>query len=378
MAIYFPNQVPSTGQRAGEAFGGGISSALGALAQQKMSQLQQRNQMSQVSQALESLGLPSQLAALPESLQQTFVKQHLAQPQQQAFADALSSLLGGGTEQQAAAGTQISPQLQQVMGNATQQQTQQPASGIKIPAGLNQQQAMQLAQLGLQKQALSKKEIAEQRKQELAQQKEERKQNFLEQREIDKETKPFYDDIYKEAKAAKNNDKRLDKMESLIKTGKLTHPLFASAIKTISKGIFGVGIDLSALQNPESQQFEKLSNDFIREAKSIFGNRLTDADLNYFLKTVPTLSLSNEGKMQVIQNMRQLNEAAKLKELAMNRIIEANNGRRPRNLVELVDKATSEQIDELAKKFKMPSEPVVPTQSLIGSVVKAIPNLIFG
>lgn len=233
--------------------------------------------------------------------------------------------------------------------------------------GLKPQEKAQMLRSAHQQDLLARKEALAERR--FAQ---------IEQHASDKETKPVYDEIHKEAKAAKNNDKRLEKMEQLIKTGKLTNPIFASAIKAIGKGIFGFGIDLSALQNPESQQFDKLSNDFLREAKSIFGSRLTDADLNAFLKTVPTLSISNEGKMHVIQNMRQFNETAKIKEKALNDIIKENGGRRPRGLLELVDERIGPQLDVIAKRFKQSVGPVESTQSLPTSIAHAIPNLFFG
>ncbi len=357
MAIYFPNQVPSTGQKAGESFASGIGNVLNMLAQQKLSHVQQRQQQGRTGKALESLGIPSQVGMLPENIQQAFIKQHLAQPQQQAFAEALSGLLGNEQQQTApVAQDQTSPTALTSEGQPQQK------SNTTIPKGLNQQQATQLAQIGLKKQAAEQKIKAEQTK-----------EARIEQHAADKETKTVYDEIQREAKSAKNNDKRLDKMENLIQNGNLSHPLFASAIKTIGKGIFGFGIDLSSLLNPESQQFEKLSNDFIREAKSIFGNRLTDADLNAFLKTVPTLSQSNEGKMLIIQNMRQFNEASKIKEIAMNEIIKDNGGRRPRNLVELIDERTAPQLDALAEKFKSAEPLAVPsTQSFPESIYRSI------
>lgn len=201
--------------------------------------------------------------------------------------------------------------------------------------------------------------------------------NEKQQQIADKETLPIYNEITKEAKAAANNDKRLNKQEELIKTGKLNNPLFASAIKTISNGIFGFGIDLSHLLNPESQQFEKLSNDFLKEAKAIFGSRLTDADLNAFLKTVPTLSQSNEGKARVIQSLREFNDATKTRKRVMDGIIKENNGHRPRNLDSLIEERSSAELDGLAEKFKRDFSDVPETQSFAGSLVRAIPKLIF-
>src|SRR6185369_11959441 len=50
---------------------------------------------------------------------------------------------------------------------------------------------------------------------------------------VDKETKPVYDEISKGAKAAQNNNKRLDRMEQLIKEGKLNSALSVSILDNI-------------------------------------------------------------------------------------------------------------------------------------------------
>lgn len=172
----------------------------------------------------------------------------------------------------------------------------------------------------------------------------------------DKETKPYFDDVSKQAKAAKDGNMRLDRMEELVKKGNLSNPALASFLDVLERGIplfsSHIGIDLHALESIDSQEFRKLSNDFIKNAKEFFGSRVTDQDLKAFLKTVPTLNQSNEGRLRVIQNLRSFNDIALLKKKAMNEIIAENSGERPRNLEELVDERTSDQVDAIAKNFK--------------------------
>ncbi len=111
----------------------------------------------------------------------------------------------------------------------------------------------------------------------------------------------------------------------------------------------------------ESQEFNKLSQDFVKNAKDIFGSRLTDADLRSFLKTVPTLSLTDNGKIAVINNLMQLAEGDLIKQKAMEEIVEANGGFRPRNLETLVRKKTKPLLDKLASDFKDVLKKRVPT-----------------
>lgn len=346
------------GQSYGSQIGTGLGNVLGGslqnLAQLKLQQLLQQQQEARAIPGLSALGFaPEQaqsLAALDPSIQREIVKQQLAGPSNQLFAQALNDALGGSPQSQS---------LQQTLGMQGSAGAKGQQGSIAIPAGIKPQQALQLAQIKQAQTNLTRKE------------------QLQEQRESDKETLPFYKTTLKEAQAARNNDKRLNRMEELIKTGKLSSTGFESLLKTLSHGIFGLGIDLSGLRNPESQEFEKLSNDFIKDAKEIFGGgRLTDADLAAFLKTIPTLSLSNEGKLRVMENMRRFNEASKLKEKALRQVIKENNGRRPRNIEILVDEKIAPQLDALSDQFKSTLQ-APPDNSLVGDVLRAtLPSFI--
>jgi len=203
--------------------------------------------------------------------------------------------------------------------------------------------------------ALTAKEQQEKRKLENEQEKlkkQQTKEERTEQHLINKETQPFYDEITNEAKAAKNNLKRLDRMEKLSKEGSLGIPLFNSLLRSVSKGIFGFGIDLSGLMTADAQEYDKLSTDFIRDAKKIFGNKITDADLNAFLRTIPTLAQSRDGQLRIIHNMRQFNKGAELKNKIMNDIIRENGGNRPANLEFLFGERATYLLNELTEYFE--------------------------
>lgn len=307
MAFIFGNQ-PTLGGQLGTAFGTGLE----ALARQKLEQVTQRNQQQKLASAYQNLfpnqkqGFAEAIASLEPKERELTLKNLLAEPSRQAYAQALGI---GGQEPSAAKG------------------------GFPL-AGLSEKQASEIAKLQQQERHFGAKLKA------------------AEQKEIDKETLPYYKEITKEATSAKNNDKRLERMEQLVNAGKLSGPVTSALIDTAAKGIFGIGIDLSGIQNADTQEFNKLSKDFLKEAKSIFGARLTDADVRYFLQTVPTLLQSDEGKKRVIRNLKSFNQAAKLRKETADKIIEENGGRRPRNLDSLVEKIAGPQLDEIANLFK--------------------------
>jgi len=101
-----------------------------------------------------------------------------------------------------------------------------------------------------------------------------------------------------------------------------------------------------------AQEFDKLSTDFLKNAKQFFGARVTEGEIKTFLKTVPSLSQSDKGKMRVIENLRLFNKISELRKGAMEDIIAENNGFRPHNIESLVDKRTKEEADKIADEFK--------------------------
>lgn len=345
-----------------------LSSALQGLVSHKVSQIQQKQMQQRTAQGLQSL-LPELsakdahgLALLDPKILEQVVKNKMQAPQEEAFAQALSGLLGNDQQpqmqQQSAAQPQqsseeqevlkyipeflksdeaksLSPQERQFFEQKLSSQPQiSPESQVnqaqQPKARLNAKNALELAKLGFAKKKLDQ----------------------VEQHQINKETEAYYKEITNDSKAAKGNEMRLNRMEELLKSGRLRGPFYNNLFDTLSKGIFGFGIDLHFLQNPETQEFRKLSTDMIKEAKAVFGNRLTDNDVRIFLQTVPTLSMTDEGKEKVIQNLRAFNDAAKIRKSTMDQIIKENNGRRPANLDSIVEERAENKLDKLADRFK--------------------------
>lgn len=337
-------QGSNAGGRLGTQLGAGLSTGLEMLAQNKLNQFAQRQQQMQQAKGLGALegispAMAQDLALLdPQTLQtalkglqeQNFARNWLQQ-QQIAQQQALSS---SGAEE-------VQPGLPTVPG---------------LPAPRNSKEALEIAKIAAQ----------------------ERKEQAKQQREIDKETLPTFQEISKEGKVAAHNDKILDRVEQLVTKGNLGSPILNSTINTLAHGIFGIGIDLNSLKTADAQELEKLSIEFVKNAKDIFGSRLTDLDLKTYLKGLPNLSQSREGMQRVIQNMRIANAAAQLRSAAQNEIIAENGGKRPRNLEELVEKRVSPQLDQLASQFKIAelNKPTILGSESLGSAAQAL-NLIY-
>lgn len=306
-------------QALGTALGTGLGAGISGLLQNKIAEIERSKGLQRTREGLQALGVPAGLENLPENLQGLVVKDVLQRPQRQANLSALQNLFGGAPEQE------------------TGSSMQGPSNILGNQAGLSSQDFNNLARLGLQQQK------AQQQQKQF-----ETKEQRIQQHYIDTETKPYYDEITKSYKAAKNTNPVLQRMQTLLNKGNLPNPVFYGLANRVGRPL---GLNVLALQDADAQEFEKLTNEFLKNAKDIFGSRLTNFDVETFLKGIPTLSQSDEGKQRIINNLRNVNEGALIKERALRQVIAANGGKRPANLDQLVEEIAAPELDQLAENF---------------------------
>lgn len=345
-------------ERLGSGLSSGLQSGVEKLAEQKLQQIQRERQGA----AAEKFKLPREFIDLSPQVQQQYIKNKGIQENNAVISDSLSTLLG---KNQSESSSRTTPAEQPIAKTENKIETPGYISeenflkALQTP-GLSPKDAFKFTQLYIQQeQAKATREATEKREQRKEEQKKE-ELSLKEQKRIDKETAPYYSATIKEGKAAKEGLMRLNKIEKLTKEGNLGVPIFNSLIKTIDKGIFGIGIDLKGLMTADAQELDKLSTDFVKNAKDFFGSRITDNDLKAFMQTIPTLSQSNAGRIRVINNMRLFLDAAALKDKTMKQIIKENNGKRPANLDILVEERIAPELDLLADKFKESSTELPP------------------
>jgi hypothetical protein len=372
ITVIRPSDIGSSmSQDIGKGIGTGLNSLLDQYSQNKMRSLLERQQQQQREQeqkqryeAFSNIGYsPDQINLLNQLDKKDLFK-------------ALSTLIPGDEEQ---GGIELSP-LEQLFSTSNNPKQIHPRNAIErnivkslgkndVSENINQ---MEPSDRRRTKNAIGKRppfagyESPEMiQKRELAERKFEQKEKHFkenlsskEQLAVDKETLPVYREINQSAKAAKNNDIRLDRMDKLIDKGNLSDARFAAAMNGLEKsphfgGAFVSGMLKAAFYHPDAQEFEKLTNDFLKDAKEIFGSRLTNFDVESFLKTVPSLIQTDVGKKRVIRNLRLLNDVSRRRQEVMDNIIEENNGRRPRNLESLVERRLSPYLDSMAEEFKI-------------------------
>lgn len=348
---------PGFGSQLGSSFGTGLSKALEGLAQNKFQQMQQRNLQQRQARGLSSLfpqQQAEQLAEFDPLVLREILKQQLPMLQESQLSKLVEGIAGNAEVEDNSVARMLSGQQtqQEITPEAikTEQIRPKEAQYKSLAPGAIAAQEMQKLELRLNDPRINSAQKAKLRGAiESRQEKFEKKQEL-----IDKNTNPFVEKINSDYEVAQAGDQRINRMKELIKEGNLSNPAFASVLDTLEHVVpsLGIGINLKWLLTPESQEFDKLSKDFLKDVKKIFGARVTDNEVRSFLKTIPTLSQSNEGKLRIINNMQLFNEASKSKKDVLNEILEENGGFRPRNIDQLVEKRSKKKIDEIAKRFE--------------------------
>lgn len=346
---------PSLSGLYSNALGTGLQSLVDA----KISGMQARHQKQQAQQGLGALGLNPQEAAgisqLPEDMQSKILLAYL-----QRGGGAQGMPQGAIAQEQGISELQQGQQNQMQQGMPTQQEQ---ATGL----------AGKLAQPTLKEQRLQANED---------------RKFALKERQIAqadkvarfKETKKDREAVLLKYKNAKQTLHDLDRFEELEKEGKLDTPGYVEFLKRS-------GFDIPALMEPGSEEFNKIAANFIRGAKEVFGNRVTGYELEQFLKTIPNLSQSPEGRKRVIANMKYIARAEREYGKAMQEVMKENEGVPPYDLLGIVTERVDAKMDKLAAKLKKDLEKPVPAgqkkyitalQAGAGTAVSRLPRAAIG
>jgi hypothetical protein len=300
----------------------GLSQGLGRLAQSKSAELEKRTDRGRISQALQSLGFDSNqskaLGALDPSILKELVKAKAQEPNQQAFAQALQQVLGGPTQ---------NPVEQQLEGLSAPQEGG-PIGQINKPgqlsntAGLTSDQSIKLAQLGIQQQQNASKEKAD----------------------AYKYSKEYLTESRNQASQAKDDIRNLNAMDALNKSNGLPNTKIYTALKHL-------GLDYPVLLNPKGEAFEKLTVDFLAGAKNTFGSRVTNYDAQTYLKGIPTLLNTPEGRDNVIKTLKIIRQGKIEKQKAIDQILKENKNIPPYDLANRVEELIGPKLDNLSAQL---------------------------
>lgn len=292
-------------------------------------------------------------------------------PEQRAHIEQQATEISRNPENMAA----LQQQYDQAVKNNEQIELRRPGfTGQAVPLQQLQQPGQPLYRQPVK--PLTEMEKIAQERLEVAKRKEER----AERGEAFKLTKEERKEIVTKAKAARQNLRDLDRLEELEKEGKLDTPGYIEMLKRS-------GFDIPALMNPGSEEYQKVAQTFIRDAKTYLGSRISNFELEQFLKTIPSLSQSPEGRKRVIGNLKYINNVSLAYNDALKDVIAENKGVPPLDLEERIDDKIEKKLDGIANKFRKDISKNVPPaqnklvtalQASLGGAASAIPGALKG
>ncbi len=163
----------------------------------------------------------------------------------------------------------------------------------------------------------------------------------------------FINDTTSSYKAFESDTKpKVLQMQKVASDEQLISPTAASFLETL-------GIPLGALDNPDSELYQKLSLDLLKGLPETYGNRILKVEVDNFLKTVPGLLNSPDGRRMIASNLLKLGE---MKEVYYNEMRKTqreyldSNKPLPRDFQQKVFDQVKPQIDRINSEFVKLSE----------------------
>lgn len=159
---------------------------------------------------------------------------------------------------------------------------------------------------------------------------------------------PIREEAGEKLRAFARDKERLSILDSLNQSKKL--PKNFGLLNLDKEG----NLRLPFAASPEAQRFVKTLNEFSNSAKDTFGARVTNFDLTQYLKRFPTLLNSEEGRRQILEQMKIVNEINSIYYKNLQDIFSKSGGARKIDAdmaQDLAEKRSENAISELVKKF---------------------------
>jgi hypothetical protein len=341
--------------------GQSLGTGLGKLATQGLSNLMDPNMRTMDEETLQMLGLDPQQAKSVARIKNPAIQREIINATQQRMADQQAQELKSRQAQQfAGALNKFLPQQQQQAAPGQPGmpgQEGQMASNEGPPPVITEDMLKDL-ELG------HLKDIAKfgQEQQKMAQREQHAEKTDV--RDSWKQTEKTRTKGREAAEEAEKSEGIVNRMEDLEKSGKLSSGLIPGLLEK-------AGLD--ALLNPEDQVFIKLRTAFMSGAKKAIGGRVTNFELDNFMKSVPSLMQSPEGRRMIIENMRSAFELDKQYYNTQREIIKEHQGKAlPYDFDEQVFERMKPHYKKFQDSFKVVGEK--PAQQTKGAILDAMPD----
>jgi hypothetical protein len=300
---------PTTAQRLSQGVGRGLE-----IGQQLM-------QQHQAKQAVQQLGLDPAILQLPEQAQAEYFKQIFApqkqmtplQQSQKSLADERLKALQGQQDL-----------FKQLTGSARDQNQREPGMESGEQNLLSQLPEDNLRQLSaFAGQPGEQGVIGNIAKSELERRSGEKKEKTAKEKQFFKLNEPKLMEISDIQRKLEMEEARYDRLQNLFSDPNKFPSSFTAAL--FSKE--GQINDLAYSQlTPEAQEALKLIIDSTSNIKDTYGARVTNFDLQTYLKKLPSLLNTHEGKMRVLRDLQVMNKINQLHASGIQQIFEEAGG----------------------------------------------------
>lgn len=145
------------------------------------------------------------------------------------------------------------------------------------------------------------------------------KEKVTKRKELRSENLPVYKESQGKVRSLQKEVDSLDTLNKLNESKKLPEGLGRIIINPMTGEPYGLA-QLFGKVNPETQRWVKTINDFTTKAKDSFGSRVTNFDLQQFLRRLPGLLNTYDGRKQIIEQMKTINQLDSLYENAIKNV----------------------------------------------------------
>jgi hypothetical protein len=159
---------------------------------------------------------------------------------------------------------------------------------------------------------------------------------------------PLHKEATEKLHALSENKRRFDILDDLNKSKKLP------------KGLGRINVDAEGnlrapfLASKESERYIKTLNELASGAKGTYGSRVTNFDLQQYMRQFPTLLNSAEGREQLLEQLKIVNDINSVYYKNLKNVFSRAGGVRKIDAdiaSEIADQISQPQIEKLAKKF---------------------------
>lgn len=387
---------------AGGRLGAALGTGLNQLAQHKLSQLSsqydsqmQRSQFAQKLAPILGEDTANFLSTLtPQerdyALENLGNLKHLNQPnnQQQDGNSGMQQLMQPQLSQQQNPQQQMQQALQQYFSNPTLGNNQQNGNG-GIEQSMQQQNTNQGQQQQVNANQLSPEKIKlaqdlfispERRKERDKLRLEKEKITSKENLAAWKNTQAYREKILNEEQSSREALGYIKEAQRLEKEGDFPSQAFASFLKGAEWE------DVPGFLSGNAEAFNKILANFQRGVKDIYGGNVSNLEMEQFLKTIPTIYHTPEGRSLIFSGMKKYYRGGKERAKIEREIIKNNGGVPPQDLHERVNEKFIPIQKDLSRQFKRDIEGAEKLASKIsragsvlsygaGKVAGAVPGL---